>query len=344
MDNNFILEASVISDDIKVKKGRFAYNISAFGLFLFGIISTFFQIIMQIALIILSKGDPSIASSDWANYVLILIPMYVIAFPLTMLFFRIAPKAPFDKKKIPVSKLISYFVMMVPLTLLLNIFSILLASALSDGSATNPLNDLVTEVNIWQIGTVVVLAPIVEEMIFRKFVIDRTRQYGEMLSLIFSALCFSLFHMNIFQIFYAFALGLLLAYIYIRSGNIRYTIGLHMAFNFWGSVIPLTIGSLVSDEVLSSLQSSDAATIIQTLSPEQISGIAIYGMYILAELILFIAGIILWIKSFAKKEFRIEQASMELPKGRRFKTAFVTIGFGFFLALCLYGTITTFLA
>jgi hypothetical protein len=234
--------------------------------------------------------------------------------------------------------------MMIPLTLLLNIFSILLASALSDGSATNPLNDLVTEVNIWQIGTVVVLAPIVEEMIFRKFVIDRTRQYGEMLSLIFSALCFSLFHMNIFQIFYAFALGLLLAYIYIRSGNIRYTIGLHMAFNFWGSVIPLTIGSFVSDEVLSSLQSSDAASVIQTLSPEQISGIAIYGMYILAELILFIAGIILWIKSFAKKEFRIEQASMELPKGRRFKTAFVTIGFGFFLALCLYGTITTFLS
>ena len=48
MDNNFNLEASVISDDIKVKKGRFAYNISAFGLFLFGIISTFFQIIMQL--------------------------------------------------------------------------------------------------------------------------------------------------------------------------------------------------------------------------------------------------------------------------------------------------------
>lgn len=342
--DNYNLEPSVISDDIKVKKGRFAYNVSAFGLFLFGIVSTFFQVILQIVLVIIAQSDPSIASSNWLNYVFILVPMYVFAFPLTMLFFRIAPKASFEKKKLPVSKLIAYFVMMIPVTFILNLFSIFLAYYLSNGEATNPLNDIVNEINIWQIGTVVILAPIVEEMIFRKLVIDRTRQYGQLLSIVFSALCFSLFHMNLFQIFYAFALGLLLAYIYISTGHIEYTIGLHMAFNFWGSVIPLYITNLVPEKALESMQAGDSASLMQSLSSQELTGITIYGLYLLVELILFIAGIALWIISISKKEFRLEPSSMELPKGKKFTTAFITIGFGFFLALCLYGTITTFLS
>lgn len=341
--NNDYSDTTIVPDEVIIKKGRSSYSITAFGLFTFGIVSTLAQIICQIILILLIKKYPSLKTEEWINYIEILIPMYVIAFPTSFLVFRLSPKNPPKSEKMSFSKLLSFFVMMIPLTLILNMLSILLADFLSDGSATNPINDIITDVNIWQISTVVILAPIVEETLFRKFIIDRTRAYGEKLSIFFSALCFGLFHMNIFQIFYAFALGFILAYIYIRTGRIRYTIILHMIFNFWGSVVPLKVSSLMSDSLLNAIESGDSNLLFDTLTNDQIIGVIIYFLYIFIEIGLFVAGIIMWICFIAGKKAQFMPAQMELPAKKRFRTAFVTLGFLFFFALCAYGTVTNFL-
>ena len=46
--------------------------------------------------------------------------------------------------------------------------------------------------------------------------------------MLFSGLMFGLFHGNLNQFVYAFVLGLCFGFIYVKTGNIRYTIGLHM--------------------------------------------------------------------------------------------------------------------
>ena len=55
--------------------------------------------------------------------------------------------------------------------------------------------------------SMVILAPIVEELVFRKLIIDRTAKYGQTVAIIASGLMFGLFHGNLNQFAYALVLG-----------------------------------------------------------------------------------------------------------------------------------------
>ena len=87
----------------------------------------------------------------------------------------------------------------------------------------------------------VVLAPVFEELIFRKLLVDRVLPYGEWPAILLSGITFGLYHGNLTQFFYAALLGMMLAYVYIRTGNVLYTMGLHACVNFLGGVLPLLI-------------------------------------------------------------------------------------------------------
>lgn len=47
---------------------------------------------------------------------------------------------------------------------------------------------------------------------------------------------FGAFHLNLYQFFYAFFLGAVFGYIYVKTGRLRYTIALHATVNFLGGV------------------------------------------------------------------------------------------------------------
>ena len=87
----------------------------------------------------------------------------------------------------------------------------------------------------------VVLAPVFEELVFRKVIVDRVLPFGEWPAILFSGITFGLFHGNLTQFFYAALLGMVLAYVYIRTGNVLYTIGIHACINFLGGVLPLLV-------------------------------------------------------------------------------------------------------
>lgn len=76
-----------------------------------------------------------------------------------------------------------------------------------------------------------VVAPVVEELVFRKLVIDKLHVYGDKMAVIMSGFLFGLAHGNLEQFFYTFLIGVLLAYVYINTGEIKYTIGLHFILN-----------------------------------------------------------------------------------------------------------------
>lgn len=90
-------------------------------------------------------------------------------------------------------------------------------------------------------------APIFEELIFRKVLIDRTIKYGEYVSIVMSGIMFGLLHGNFQQFFFAALVGMLFAYVYIRTGRIRYTIFLHMAINLSSSLVMQTLLKQVLD-------------------------------------------------------------------------------------------------
>ncbi len=106
-------------------------------------------------------------------------------------------------------------------------------------------NLLDTAIEDMPLGTMfifmVIVAPICEELIFRRMVFRRLLPMGENFAIIMSALLFALFHSNLFQLFYAFALGVLFGCVVVKTGRIRYTIALHMMLNLLGSVLIIAL-------------------------------------------------------------------------------------------------------
>ena len=82
-----------------------------------------------------------------------------------------------------------------------------------------------------------VLGPLCEELLFRGLLAGRLARYGQKPAAFVSALLFGLYHANLSQFFYAFLLGLLLAYAYFYTGKLKTSVVLHMLFNFYGSFI-----------------------------------------------------------------------------------------------------------
>ena len=111
-------------------------------------------------------------------------------------------------------------------------------SAIFGNNMSNVVSTLITASDVLpNFVVLVLLAPIAEELFFRKLLIGRLSQYGERVAVITSGLIFGLVHGNLTQFFYAFALGLALGYIYIKTGKLTYTILLHAAVNLMGSIV-----------------------------------------------------------------------------------------------------------
>lgn len=106
----------------------------------------------------------------------------------------------------------------------------------------NPVAEVIEGLSDWTIiATMVIMAPLCEEILYRKVLIDRVRQFGDKTAILASAFVFGLSHGNFYQFFYAFGIGLVFAYIYIQTGRLRYTIIFHMLINFLGSIVALHV-------------------------------------------------------------------------------------------------------
>ena len=78
---------------------------------------------------------------------------------------------------------------------------------------------------------VIILAPISEEIIFRGYILENLKKYGNKPAIIISALLFALFHMQYYQFLPAVLSGLLLGILYIKYNSIKLPIAAHMINN-----------------------------------------------------------------------------------------------------------------
>jgi membrane protease YdiL (CAAX protease family) len=110
-----------------------------------------------------------------------------------------------------------------------------------------------------------VIAPIVEEMLFRGILLRSfLEQYPRGVAIGFSSLYFGAAHLNIYQFLLAFLLGLLLGWLYERSSSLVPCIALHAAVN--GSVVVL----------------ENSKTSVASLDPFTVPAIAWWGAIIAA--------------------------------------------------------------
>ncbi|WMJ22298.1 type II CAAX endopeptidase family protein [Paludicola sp. MB14-C6] len=178
---------------------------------------------------------------QWTALGLSAVCIYLIGFPIMMLLLRKIPslKAT-EKKKIGPTKFLTYLVITFGAMYISNFITLLIVMILSwlKGSMLiNPLESL-------QGGNIfanflygAILAPIMEEVIFRGVMVNKLRKYGDVVAILGSALAFGLIHGNISQILYAFTAGVIFAYITLRSGTIQYSILIHVLVNSLGLIV-----------------------------------------------------------------------------------------------------------
>lgn len=111
-----------------------------------------------------------------------------------------------------------------------------------------------SDLGVWGgIIRIVIIAPIVEELIFRGVIMSGfSRIYHPGFAIFFSALLFALFHLNPWQFPATFALGLILGWIRIRTGSVLACIAGHAIHN---GLVFLSVFYLYNLKDLSIMQS-----------------------------------------------------------------------------------------
>jgi uncharacterized protein len=93
--------------------------------------------------------------------------------------------------------------------------------------------------------SIVVIAPVAEEMLFRGLIFrEFARRYSVPHAIVGSAALFAAFHLNPWQAVVAFPIGVVAAWLVLRTGSIVPGIVLHAALNFTSAFLVTPMGSL----------------------------------------------------------------------------------------------------
>lgn len=266
-------------------------------------------------------GSLSISLPAWSLVIISMLPLYLVATPICIAIIKKIPvQEQLPKEKWGIGKLLLYFMVAVGMMYLGNIVSqivVSLVNGILGITMINPVENLVMNSGmIVNIAIVVIIAPIIEELLFRKVLLDRIRGYGEGTAVLISGLTFALFHGNLFQVLYAFLLGCVFAYIYLKTNQIKYCIGFHMVINFMGSVVSVL---LVKGVDMEALGSGDVQAVMQIL-PRLLPMIG-YGLLMIGCMIASVVVLIC-----LRKKITFRAGTYALPAGKRFTMIFLNVG------------------
>lgn len=137
--------------------------------------------------------------------------------------------------EIPVIMAASYFVGSLA-SAVVDFIADILDKIIGTGQITDAMEDALpsegeTGSFIWFLVFVIILAPICEELIFRKLLLQPLRNIGDGFAVVVSSLLFGACHGNFDQFPYAFAVGCLYGILAVRSGKLLPTIALHLVNN-----------------------------------------------------------------------------------------------------------------
>ena len=303
---------------------------SAVGLAFFTYLVVSFLLQMFLGTIVYLFVDVNNPPS-WTLWVSSFVPMYCIAFPLFILLINRVPAEPFvETTTLNFPGWLKFFA----LTVFGMVSGSLVASFVGELFKKVGVNTNVSMETMTSTGSMLapimlaIIAPIVEEFMFRKFLIDRIHVYGGKVAVLTSAAMFALFHGNFSQIFYTFLMGLVWGYVYYKTGKIIYTIIMHMLVNFGGAVVSVY---LLNKLIGVNVDYNDIEAVVA--SPEAMS---VIGGLLIYELILYgfaIAGLICLIIGFKKRSY--SQERLELTEENKVATVCLNVGMILFVLACV---------
>ena len=295
------------------------------GLDNIGIVYAIFSIVVTCVQLFVSFGLGTMfpeyvqSNSIIFSLMLVVISVDLIGFPLIFGLTKRIPARDIPKTKTGFLGFLPYifmtFAILVPGTIVGTIVHRAITLPFG-GDGSNVIAELLMKSNpIPRIIVIGILAPVFEELIFRKLLIDRLSRYGSFIAIIVSGLFFGLFHGNFSQFFFATGIGLLFAFLYVKTGKIHLTIILHMMVNLFSSVITTT----AIQNLLKVNPNMDLSQEFLMAHPEAAAALGAVGLVYLTMGLFAIIGIICFIVFAATKKFKFEKNEGEPTKAEALK-------------------------
>ncbi|MEQ2427320.1 CPBP family intramembrane glutamic endopeptidase [Enterocloster hominis (ex Hitch et al. 2024)] len=265
------------------------------------------------------------------------IPMYFVAFPVSVALIQLIPKCGHAQRQ-PwgIGKFAACLVISVGIGLAGNLLGQFVEWFKPSGVDGSQLNELLMNSRVWMtVLFTVLMAPVVEELFFRKLLMDRLLGYGEGPAILMSGLMFGMAHGNFSQFFYAFGIGVLWAYVYAKTGKVGYTIAFHMIFNLLGGAIAVELTKGASGafdgswfvQGMERMLSVDLRAVIAA-----VSGFLMVGYFVFMVACL-VGGIVLLI--LYRRQIHLEPGTWPIKKGTRFKTVVLNVGMILYFLVCI---------
>ncbi len=262
-----------------------------------------------------------------------LFTIYCVAMPVFLLATRYLPRIKPEKKRMKPSHFIGGFCIcwlgMGIGSYISNIVIILFEQTLKI-TTTNPVQESIDADSLWiTLLFVCILAPIFEELFFRKVLCDRLLPLGEGYAVFISAAAFGLMHQNFYQFAYAFLIGVVFGFIYVKTGKIAYTIIYHSMANVIGSVIAPWVLSLVDMEQLLEITEAGPDALAgydPAMLWDILKGCLAVITYSSLSSITSIVGAILFLMASRKKKFTFEKGILPPPSNHRISNIFCNVG------------------
>ena len=234
------------------------------------------------------KFVPGVMADANGSFIVLMLTMYGISMPFMGWLVSRIPAQKIEERKMTAGQWIIAFLMCYGLMYAGNLIGTALTFGIGMVKGTgvdNPLVSTVMQLNPRVTFIIAVLiAPTAEELLFRKLLTERIVKYGELTAVLAS--------------------GLFLGFIYVKTGKLRYTIGLHMAINFIGSSLGTWMlrvtGYMDTMETLTEFLNTKNLEVLADLG-NGIVGMFIFGSY--ASLILMMAGAGLILTWLNRKKF-----------------------------------------
>ncbi len=220
-----------------------------FGLLIYLVVTAVLQVT---AVFVCSRVFPTFYYENDYFFVLVTLSCYLIGMPILYGVLGSMPKARPERKKLGAGNWIGFLSISFLLMMVGSLVAGVLMSGLENLRGEEISNAVAEQINssspLVNLLMAVVMAPIAEELICRKWIIDRLLPYSEWLAVATSGLLFGLMHGNFYQFFYAALMGVLFGVVYVKTGNILHPILMHGIINFTGSIIaPFIADTLPQD-------------------------------------------------------------------------------------------------
>ena len=331
-----------------VRDAKKAVSRTTLGLFLFGAVSTAVLLVIYLVLLI-TLGEEKYLELTTNPYFYIpmgTLAMYVIGFPLFLLCIKDLPtRRMHGGNTLTIPELLA--------TIPIMQFAANIGSSIGTGfdgimqelfhtTSKDPVATLTEGVPVWlMILITVIIAPILEEFVFRKLIIDRLSVYGNVFAIIISAALFGLFHGNLHQMFYAFFIGLILGYVTVKGGSWLWGVGLHMFMNFVNGALPSLLEEHFTgyEAAMIAFLEGDGDTFVANFESFMIAGS--FAIIISA---LSIAGAIILVYTATKRLIYVKNSpEASIPLGKLPMVIFVNTGMLLFLLYVAFSIVNQYI-